>query len=124
SRLEQANTSFGTSILATEAVVTATGATFVWREIDTIRVRGRSAPVRVFEPLGRRGEETEDQRDRVRAYEDGLQAWRARDFSRAETHFSLFPDDPPAVFFRKRCRALVTNPPDEFWEPIFLPTSK
>jgi adenylate cyclase len=124
SRLEQLNTSFGTSILATESVVRATGATFVWREIDTIRVRGRSAPVTVFEPLGRHGEETEAQRERARAYSEGLQAWRAHAFIRAETVFSRFPDDLPAALFRKRCRTLIDSPPDEPWEPIFLPTSK
>jgi adenylate cyclase len=124
SRLEQVNTSFGSSILAAESVVTATGAAFIWREIDTIRVRGRSAPVTVFEPLARRGEETDGQRERVRAYAEGLQAWRARDFLRAEICFSHFPDDPPAALFRKRCGALLADPPDERWEPIFLPPSK
>jgi adenylate cyclase len=124
SRLEQLNSSFGTSILATEAVARATGTTFVWREIDTIRVRGRSAPVTVFEPLARRGEESQVQRERARAYSEGLQAWRGHDFIRAETAFSRFPDDLPAALFRKRCRALLDNPPDEPWEPIFLPPSK
>jgi adenylate cyclase len=124
SRLEQANTGFGTSILAAESVVTATGAAFVWREIDTIRVRGRSAAVAVFEPICRGGEETEAERERVRAYAEGLRAWRARDFFRAESCFSRFRDDPPAALFRKRCRAHIDNPPDELWEPIFLPPSK
>ena len=124
SRLEQSNTSFGTSILATESVVTATNAIFVWREIDTIRVRGRSAPLEVFEPLARRGEETEAQLERARAYAEGLRAWRARDFRRAETYFSRFPDDAPATLFRIRCRSLIDNPPDGPWEPIFLPQSK
>lgn len=124
SRLEQANTSFGTSILAAESVVSATRAAFVWREIDTIRVRGRSAPVTVYEPLARCGQETELQRERIRAYAEGLQAWRARDFLRAELCFSRFPDDQPAAAFRERCRALLANPPDQRWEPIFLPPSK
>jgi hypothetical protein len=74
--------------------------------------------------LGRRDEETEGQREQVRAYAEGLEAWRARDFFRAETRFSRFPDDPPAVLFRKRCRTLINNPPDERWEPIFFPPSK
>jgi adenylate cyclase len=110
SRLEQLNTSFGTSILASESIVRATGETFVWREIDTIRVRERSAQVTVFQPLGRRGEESQAQRERARTYSEGLQAWRARDFFRAETVFSRFPDDLPALF-RKRCRTLVDNRP-------------
>ena len=124
SRLEQVNTSFGTSVLASESVVAATGATFIWREIAMIRVRGRSAPVTIFEPLGRRIDETETQRERAQAYADGFQAWRARDFVRAEVSFSRFPDDPPAALFRARCRALIDNPPDERWDPIFKPPSK
>jgi adenylate cyclase len=110
--------------LAAESVVSATGAAFVWREIDTILVRGRSAPVIVFEPIARFGEETEAQRERVRAHAEGLQAWRTRDFLHAEICFSRFSDDRPAELFRKRCRALLANPPDERWKPIFVPPSK
>jgi adenylate cyclase len=124
SRLEQANTSLGTSILAAESVAVATRDAFFWREIDTIRVRGRSAPVTVFEPLCRRGEETQAQSEKARAYAEGLVAWRARKFKQAEIAFSRFPDDPPAALFRLRCRALVEDPPDSRWEPILTPPPK
>ena len=122
SRLEQANTSFGTSIVAAESVVIATSASFVWREIDTIRVRGRSAPVTVFEPLCRRGEETQTQTEKVRAYAEGLEAWRAREFRQAETAFR--DSRRTRLQCSERCRALVEDPPDNRWEPIFFPTSK
>ena len=124
SRLEQANTSLGTSILAAESVAIATRDAFFWREIDTIRVRGRSAPVTVFEPLCRRGEETQTQSEKVQAYAEGLVAWRARKFRQAEAAFSRFPEDPPAALFRQRCRALVEDPPDNRWEPILIPPTK
>jgi adenylate cyclase len=124
SRLEQANASFATSILAAESVAVATGDAFVWREIDTMRVRGRSTPVTVFEPLCRRGEETEAQREKAQAYAEGLRAWRAREFRRAEIAFSRHPNDPTAAAFRKRCRVLIDNPPDKDWEPIFAPPPK
>jgi adenylate cyclase len=51
SRLEGANKYFGTSIMAAEATMAATGGAFVWRELDLIRVQGRAQPVRIFEPL-------------------------------------------------------------------------
>ena len=124
SRLEQANTSFGTSILAAESVALATKEAFVWREIDTIRVKGRTTPVTVFEPLCRRGEETRTQLEKAQAYAEGLGAWRARDFRSAEIAFSRFPNDPPAALFRKRCRALIDDPPDSRWEPIFMSPTK
>jgi adenylate cyclase len=124
SRLEQANTSLGTSILAAESVAVATGEAFLWREIDTIRVRGRSAPVTVFEPLCRRGEETQAQSEKAKAYAEGLMAWRARKLRQAEIAFSRFPEDPPAALFRQRCLALLEDPPDNHWEPIFAPPTK
>ena len=42
SRLEGANKYFGTSIMASEATVKLTGTTFAWRELDAIRVKGRT----------------------------------------------------------------------------------
>src|SRR5262249_3636448 len=51
SRLEGANKYYGTSILASEATVNLTGATFTWREIDAVRVLGRARPLRLYEPL-------------------------------------------------------------------------
>ena len=88
------------------------------------KVRGRSAPVTVFEPLCRRGEETQTQTEKVQAYAEGLVAWRARKFRQAEIAFSQFPEDPPAALFRQRCRALVEDPPDNRWEPILIPPTK
>ena len=104
SRLEQANTSLGTSILAAESVVTATGAAFFGARSTRSVFAGARRPVTVFEPLGRRGEETQAQSgNRFEGLRGRVEAWRARDFMRAEIGFSRFPDDPPAALFRKRC---------------------
>src|SRR5262249_13935651 len=56
SRLEGSNKLYDTTIIASEATVTLTGRTFVWRELDAIRVKGRRQAVRIFEPLGVAGE--------------------------------------------------------------------
>lgn len=57
SRLEGANKAFGTGILVSETVWSATGGRFVGREVGLIRVVGRKEPVRVFELAGLPGEE-------------------------------------------------------------------
>jgi adenylate cyclase len=46
SRLEGANKYYGTTIVASEMTVALTGSKFAWRELDAVRVRGRSGPVR------------------------------------------------------------------------------
>ena len=58
SRIEGANKYFGTSVLASEATMTLTGAKFSWREIDVVRVIGRVQPLRVYEPLAEAGKLT------------------------------------------------------------------
>jgi adenylate cyclase len=118
SRLEQANVSYATSVLVSESVFARAGEAFFWREIDTIRVRGRSAPVTIFEPLARHGEETAAQLQRAVAYAEGLSAWRAQDFALGEQRFSQFPDDPPALMFRERCRRAMAEPPGAGWTPV------
>ena len=52
SRLEGANKQHGTRILISETTANALADTFELREIDTITVKGREQPVRVYEPIG------------------------------------------------------------------------
>jgi adenylate cyclase len=50
SRLEAANKEHGTEILCAEETRRAAGDEFAWTEIARFAVRGRRAPVTVFEP--------------------------------------------------------------------------
>jgi len=49
-RLEALNKRFGTRILVCEATMRAAGPAFGFGEVDTVAVRGRTAPTRVFAP--------------------------------------------------------------------------
>jgi adenylate cyclase len=118
-RLEGANKYFGTSIMVSETTVALTGGDFAWREIDAIRVKGRSQPVRIYEPLAESGQETPEQAAQARRYVEGLAAWRRRDFAAAFACFdSIAAVDPPAELFLARARAMVASPPGPDWEPI------
>jgi adenylate cyclase len=120
SRLEGANKFFGTSIMASEMTVRLTGAAFVWRELDAIRVKGRSQPVRIYDPLAERGHETPEQTARAAVYAEGLASWRARDFAGAARCFARTADaDPPAALFLQRTQKLAERPPGPDWEPVF-----
>jgi adenylate cyclase len=119
SRLEGANKYFGTSILASETTVQLTGDTFVWRELDAVRVKGRSNPVNVYEPLAEAGRQTAEQSAYCVTYARGLAAWRNRDFTGAAACFeSSAQIDPAAAAFLARARYLVANPPGADWEPV------
>ena len=118
-RLEGANKYFGTSIMVSETTVALTGSDFSWRELDAIRVKGRSQPVRIYEPLAEAGRESAEQATQAACYAQGLAAWRQRDFAAAVTCFaSMAEGDPPAAMFLARARTLVESPPGPDWRPI------
>src|SRR6202022_162300 len=83
SRLEGANKYYGTTIAASEMTVALTGSTFAWRELDAIRVQGRSTPVKIYELLAEAGEETPQQAAAATAYAQGIAYWRNREFDAA-----------------------------------------
>ena len=120
SRLEGANKYFGTSIMASEATVKLTGTTFAWRELDAIRVKGRTRPVKIYDPLAECGRESPEQAARAAIYAEGLACWRARDFNGAVNCFARIADvDPPAARFLRRAQLFAAHPPGPDWEPVF-----
>jgi adenylate cyclase len=124
-RLEGANKYFGTSIIVSETTVTRTGSDFSWRELDAIRVIGRSQPVRIYEPLAEAGQESREQETWAARYAQGLAAWRQSDFAVAVTCFeSVAEDDPPSAKFLSRARTMVDTPPGPNWQPICTLESK
>lgn len=119
SRLEGANKYFGTTIMASEMTVNQSRSAYSWRELDTIRVQGRDEPIRVFEPLADKNQETQEQGIRAATYARGLACWRTRDFAKAAELFeSAAGDDPPCRYFARRARALAMAPPPADWTPV------
>ena len=119
SRLEGANKYFGTAIMASEMTVNQSRSAYTWRELDLVRVQGRDEPIRVYEPLAKKGQETREQGIRAANYAKGLAYWRARDFAKAaEQCESNACDDPPSRYFAKRAQELAEHPPAPDWTPV------
>lgn len=119
SRLEGANKYFGTTIMATEMTVAESRGAYTWRELDMVRVQGRDEPIRVYEPLADKNQETQEQGIRAATYARGLACWRAREFAQAADLFEgAAGDDPPSRYFGRRARALADNPPPADWTPV------
>jgi len=119
SRLEGANKYYGTTIIASETTVAATGSTFVWRELDATRVKGRNTPVKIYELVALAGEATPKQQEAVAAYAEGLALWRKREFSAAAECFAQAASfDEPSALFQKAARRYASKPPEPDWEPV------
>lgn len=106
SRLEGANKEYGTAVCVSESVAARAASAFEFRELDTIRVKGRTGGVRIFELLGPKGTATVP-RETLDAYSRALEAYRSGDYSSALGKFASFPDDPPSAAMADRCRAIL-----------------
>ena len=119
SRLEGANKFYGTTIIASEATIASAGSGFAWRELDAVRVKGRTQAQRIYELLAREPDLTEDQREAVFDYADGLRHWRAGEFVRAAASFGKSAaTDRAAAMFRDRAQELAASPPGPDWDPV------
>lgn len=119
SRLEGANKYFGTSIMASEETVRRTRATFAWRELDAIRVKGRLQPVKIYDLLDEAGQQTPAQSAHAASYAEGLARWRSRDFGGAAKCFEHNASaDPPSALFLKRAKEFAADPPGPDWDPV------
>jgi adenylate cyclase/guanylate cyclase len=110
---------YGTTIIASETTVALAGEAFAWRELDAIRVKGRTGALKIYQLLARAKELTSTEQTLMANYADGLAHWRAREFERAAECFARSAEiDRPASLFAARARDLAQNPPEADWDPI------
>lgn len=107
SRLEGANKVFGTFTMVSEATWLRTRGEFVGREIGSIRVVGRNAPVRVYELIGLPGSEPGEG---LEIFEAALKLYYSQKLAEALEKFRSLPDDPVARLYAKRCGSLLGAP--------------
>src|SRR5437899_4678563 len=72
SRLEGANKFYGTTIIASEATVALAGDAFAWRELDSVRVRGRNQALKIYELVAMAAQLTASQQALIAEYAKGL----------------------------------------------------
>ena len=127
SRLEGLNKMYDTRVLLSESTLAQIGDEFLTREIDAVRVKGKTQPVRIYELLGR-VEGAGDLAQLVERFNEALKDYKARDWQQALALWSSlltdFPNDGPAQMYVERSRALIEDPPGPDWDGVFTATSK
>jgi adenylate cyclase len=118
-RLESAGKQYGVSILAGEGTVREAQAGILVREIDRLRVVGKSKPVRIFELIAIKEEATAETLDRLGRFERVLEAYRRRDWEAALAECKTLPDDPVAAVYASRCERFKAEPPAADWDFVF-----
>jgi adenylate cyclase len=120
SRLEGLNKLYGTGILVGEMCREQAGDVFEWRRVDRLSVVGRRSAITLFEPLGRQGEVAAEVLQRRDRYEEGLDAYRAGDFSGAVAIFEeLRRDDPAGSVLHSRASEMLHSGIPDGWDGTF-----
>jgi class 3 adenylate cyclase len=122
-RLESINKLYGSHILVSETIAPSIRHLFQFRELDFIRVFGRTTSLRIFELMGSLDHaQAVTSQDFVQAFEQALHLYLEGDFANAVTAFQALklahPFDPPTQEFLKRSQYLATHPPEN-WDGVY-----
>ena len=119
-RLEPACKIYGVDTMISKATLDAAGPGIITRELELLAVYGKNEPVPVFELIGLTGEELGDRAEMLRLYEQGLDAYRRRDFELALQYFiaasEVDPNDGPSRMYVERSREYIASPPPIDWD--------
>lgn len=121
-RLEGANKAYGSKAIITEAVFDKLKDSFVCRELDFIKVKGKNEPVRIYEILQTKAAAVDKLYEIKDLFEKGLAAYRKQSWDKAEEMFQLCNEkyqDMPSVVFLDRIAHFKTNPPPKKWDGVF-----
>jgi adenylate cyclase len=120
-RLEAINKRYGTTVLATESVVRAAGPEFAWRRVDHVAVKGKSAAVAIYEPLGLAETVSDAARERAAGYEAALASYVEGRFADAAARLEPLVrggDDPAAERLLALCRRYESEPLPPGWDGV------
>lgn len=129
SRLEGANKYYGSRILISEFTFHDLKGTYLTREVDIIRVKGKTRPVSIYEILDFHDTTTFPWLHKVLIYyQQGLQAYRQRNWQKSLEHFqeALYfqKDDGPSRLYMDRCHYFLRHPPADHWDGVWAMESK
>src|SRR5690348_5212455 len=114
SRLEELNKLLGTRLLVSETLAESVDA-LVFRDLGPFVLRGKRAPVRVFEIVAERPHASREQVLLCRRFAIAREMYEAGRIDEARLQFSAlraaFPHDAPTRFFLQRCFAPISGAP-------------
>jgi len=127
SRLEGLTKEYGVGILVSENVVKAAQG-FVYREIDFVAVKGRTAGIPIFEPIGKVGEVGETMLGELDKWHKALEHYRKQRWDEAQEALKNLlyaaPDIKLYKVYLKRIEYWRANTPGPMWKGLWVWTTK
>ena len=100
---------------------------FTFRELDRVRVKGKTKPVAIFEPVGPTADMTDAARQDLEDYVNALDAYRRQDLDAAQQMFKNLGDRSDALLYNvylDRIDRFRREPAPHDWDGVFDHLSK
>jgi adenylate cyclase len=134
SRLEGLNKDYGTHIIVNETTyLAAKNDSFVFRELDLMRVKGKLQPVTIYQLMGRQEDfaangSAETLRLQMELFAHARELYRTRQWNVAQSAFQeildKWPKDGPSRVYVERCQEYIAAEPPANWDGVFVMTHK
>lgn len=117
SRLEGLTKHYQVPIILSDTVLATVGDLMLFREVDTVRVKGKEKPTTLYTVFP--GNYVVPDKEALEAYRKGLQLYKMGNWTTAEDYFrqvlARHPEDYLSTMYISRCREFAGNPPPEDW---------
>jgi adenylate cyclase len=127
SRAEGLTKFYGVAIIVTEYTQKGNDA-FIFRKLDTVRVKGKTISVVLYELVCLKKDITTELNDEIKIYHQALDLYSQQQWDEAlkiiETLHSKYPDTVLYKIYLKRIKEYKKNPPPTAWDGVYEHLSK
>ena len=128
-RLESITKQYGCDIVLSEHTYELCKEKVWVRELDLIRVKGKTEPVKIYELVGDRAQPlSAKDKEFLELYSQGREAYKQRAFHRAISLFDkallMRPDDLAVGLQLARSQAYIQRPPAKDWDGVYTMETK
>ena len=126
SRLEGLTKEYGVGILVSEHVV-AQVPSYLYREVDKVRVKGKLQGIAIYEPVGRVGKVDAETVGHIERFHQALAQYRQQRWDAAEALLHQLADASPTKVYKlylERVAYFRAHPPGAEWDGVFVFTTK
>jgi len=128
-RLESANKEYGTMIMIGENTYEKAKDKIITRQLDLLRVKGKTEPAKVYELIGLTENGISDRKNQaIQFFSQGIEHYLSQNWEMAIKYFrqALESDhmDNPSKRYLRRCEQFLNNPPGDNWDGVYTMLTK
>ena len=128
SRFEGTTKYYGVDLVVGQTTRIQAEADYIFRELDLVRVKGKTEAIHVYEPICRHNEATDEITAELATYHESVRAYQARNWAQAQAGFSSLQQQQPErriyAIYLERIDQLRHNDPGPAWDGVYTRSEK